>query len=356
MSAQLGATVPAGTSQLVMELNTPDGRTSGHLFFVGSNSGPETGPSYVTAADCGSSSPTTTAALGAPDMHIVFNVMGTCQAPTPRPATLTNISTRLNVGTADRAMAAGFIVLGNAPKRVLVRGIGPSLSNSGVQNPLSNPELELHDASTLIGRNDDWQTTQVGGVITGDQVADIQNSGVAPSNALESALIGTVAPGSYTAIMQGVGGATGVGIVELYDLDMTNGSILANISTRGYVDSGANVMIGGFVVTGSATKVIVRAIGPSLTQAGVADVLSNPQLELHDATSLLGQNDDWQTTQLGGIITSDQVEQIQNSQLAPTNSAESAIMATLAPGSYTAIVRGVNNTSGNAVVEVYALP
>ena len=203
--------------------------------------------------------------------------------------------------------------------------------------------------------NDDWQTTQIGGVITSDQVAEIQNSGLAPSDPLESAIIATLPPGSYTAIVQGVNGGTGVGIVEVYDLNATSGSLLANISTRGFVQTGDNVMIGGFIVVTQPTRVIIRAIGPSLTQFGVPDALANPQLELHDATSLIGQNDDWQTTQLGGIITSDQVAEIQNSQLAPTNPAESAIIATLQPGSYTAIVRGVNNTTGNALVEVYQL-
>jgi hypothetical protein len=356
VTASLGATVPAGTSQLVMELNTPDGRSTGHLFFVGSNSAPETGPSYVTAGACGSNSPTTTTAAGAPNMHIVFNVVGTCHQPTSRPATLLNISTRLTVGTGDRAMTAGFIVLGNAPKRVLIRGVGPSLAGLGVPNALTNPQLELHDASTIIGRNDDWQTTQVGGVITSDQVAEIQNSGLAPSKVSESALIGTVAPGSYTAIMQGVAGGTGVGIVEVYDLDVGNTSLLANISTRGYVQTGDNVMIGGFIITNQPTRVLIRAIGPSLSNGGVPDVLGNPQLELHDGSSILGRNDDWQTTQLGGIITQDQVAEIQSTHVAPTEITESAIIATLPLGSYTAIVRGVNNTSGNAVVEVYALP
>ena len=199
-----------------------------------------------------------------------------------------------------------------------------------------------------------WQTTQIGGVITSSQVAEIQNSGLAPRDPLESAVIATLAPGSYTAIVQGVNGGTGVGIVEAYDLGATSGSLLANISTRGFVQSGDNVMIGGFIVVTQPTRVIVRAIGPSL-QPGVSDVLANPQLELHDASSLIAQNDDWQATQLGGIITSDQVAEIQKSQLAPTNPAESAIIATLQPGSYTAIVRGVNNTTGNALVEVYAL-
>jgi hypothetical protein len=252
-------------------------------------------------------------------------------------------------------MIAGFIVEGSVPKRVLIRAIGPSLTQFGVPNALANPQLELHDSSSTIGMNDDWQTTQIGGVITSDQVAEIQASGLAPGNSLESALIVSLAPGSYTAIVQGVNSGTGVGSVEVYDLDATSGSLLANISTRGFVQTEANVMIGGFIVVTQPTRVIIRAIGPSLSQFGVPDPLANPQLELHDATSLIGQNDDWQTTQLGGIITSDQVAEIQKSQLAPTNAAEAAIIATLQPGSYTAVVRGVNNTAGNALVEVYAL-
>jgi hypothetical protein len=276
-------------------------------------------------------------------------------SPTPRPATLGNISTRLQVGTGANVLIAGFIVQGSAPKRVLIRAIGPSLTQFGVPNALANPRLELHDISSTIGMNDDWQTTQIGGVITADQVAEIQNSGLAPSDPLESALIATLSPGSYTAIVQGVNNGTGVGSVEVYDLDASSGSFLDNIATRGFVQRGDNAMIGGFIVVTQPTRVIIRAIGPSLSQFGVPDVLANPQLELHDLTSIIGRNDDWQTTQLGGIITSDQVAEIQNSQLAPTSAAESAIIATLPVGSYTAIVRGVNDTTGNALVEVYSL-
>ncbi|MFZ1219325.1 MAG: hypothetical protein WAO00_08525 [Chthoniobacterales bacterium] len=276
--------------------------------------------------------------------------------PTPRPATLGNIATRLQVGTGTNVMIAGFIVQGSSPTRVLIRAAGPSLTQGGVPNVLANPRLELHDSANLLGINDDWQTTQIGGVVTADQVAEIQNSGLAPGNALESALIATLPPGSYTSIVQGGNGGTGIGTVEVYDLGATSGSFLANISTRGVVQTGDNAMIGGFIVVTRPTRVIIRAIGPSLVQFGIPDALANPQLELHDANSLIGQNDNWQTTQIGGVITSDQASEIQNSQLAPGNAAESAIIATLAPGSYTAIVRGVNNATGNGLVEVYALP
>jgi len=252
-------------------------------------------------------------------------------------------------------MIAGFIVQGSSQKTVLIRALGPSLTQFGVPDVLANPQLELHDVNSLIGMNNDWQTTQIGGVITSDQVAEIQNSGLAPSDPLESALIATLPPGNYTAIVRGVNNTTGNGLAEVYDLSPNSGSLLANISTRGFVQTGDNVMIGGFIVVTQPTRVIIRAIGPSLSQFGVPDALANPQLELHDANSLIAQNDDWQTTQIGGIITSDQVAEIQNSHLAPTNPAESAIIATLQPGTYTAIVSGVNNTTGNALVEVYDL-
>ena len=215
VTTPLLATVPAGTSQLVMELFTPDGRGAGKLFFVGSNAAAETGPSYISAPACEISTPTTTAALGSPEMHVVFNVIGTCVAatptPTPRTATLGNISTRLQVGTTDRVMIAGFIVQGATPKRVLIRAPGPSLATSEFRMPLANPQLELHDTNGVIGMNDDWQTTQLGGVITSDQMAEIQNSGLAPIDPFESAMIATLPPGSYTAIVQGADSGTGRG-------------------------------------------------------------------------------------------------------------------------------------------------
>jgi hypothetical protein len=274
--------------------------------------------------------------------------------PTPL-ATLGNISTRLEVGTSDRVMIVGFIVQGSSPKTVLIRGIGPSLTHFGVPNVLANPQLELHNANSLIARNDNWQTTQIGGIITSNQGAEIRNSGLAPSNALESALIATLPPGNYTAIVRGVNNTTGNGLAEVYDLSANSGSLLANLSTRGFVQTGDNVMIGGFIVVTQPTRVIIRAIGPSLTRLGVPTALANPQLELHNANSLIARNDNWQTTQIGGIITSDQVAEIRSTGLAPSNPAESAIIATLQPGTYTAIVRGVNNTTGIALVEVYDL-
>jgi N-acetylneuraminic acid mutarotase len=274
------------------------------------------------------------------------------------PAELGNLSTRAFVQTGDNVMIGGFIVQGTGPKRVIIRAIGPGLTQYGVPNALANPRLELHDAAgTLIGSNDDWQHTIIGGVITRNQVSDIQNSGYAPVNPAESAMIADLPPGNYTAIVRGVNDTTGVGLVEVYDLSADTASILGNLSTRSFVQTGDNVMIGGFIIQGTGAKrVIIRAIGTELTQYGVPDALANPRLELHNETgALIGSNDDWQHTIIGGIITEDQVADIRTSGHAPADPSESAIIADLPPGNYTAIVRGVNDTTGVGLVEVYDL-
>jgi hypothetical protein len=295
-----------------------------------------------------------TLALPAPTKRTYFrlvsldgeDVVGESSVFTAGPSALLNISTRMQVLTGDNVLIAGFIITGNASKEVIVRAIGPSLSNAGVPNALANPVLELHDASgTLIAQNDDWQTTQMSGVITADQGADIQASKVAPAHPNESAIIATLAPGAYTAIVHGAGGTTGVGLAEVFDLSPTADSTLANISSRGLVQTGDNVMIGGFIAGGAGpTKVIVRAIGPSLP---LPSALENPTLELYDGNgSAIAANDDWRSHQESDIIAT---------LVAPTNDAESAIVQTLNPGNYTAIVRGSNETTGVAVVEVYNL-
>ena len=271
---------------------------------------------------------------------------------------LGNISTRSFVQTDADVMIGGFIVQGTEPKTVIMRAIGPELTRFGVPNALADPTLELHNrAGALIASNDNWQTTVIGGIIGSDQVSAIQNSGHAPSQPSESAIVATLPPGNYTAIVRGVNGTTGVALVEVYDLDANIASILGNISTRSLVQTGADVMIGGFIVQGSGPKtVIVRAIGPELTQFGIPNALADPILDVHNSTgTLIASNNDWHTTVIGGVITSDQVSEIQNSGHAPTQPSESAIIATLLPGNYTAIVRGVNNTTGVALVEVYDL-
>jgi len=271
---------------------------------------------------------------------------------------LRNISTRAFVETGDNVLIGGFIIQGSGTKRVIIRAIGPELTQYGVPNPLFNPTLELHDGTgALIASNDNWTHTIIGGIITSNQVRDIINSGYAPSDGRESAIIADLPPGNYTAILRGVDNMTGVALVEVYDLSPGIDSILANISSRSFVLGGDNVMIGGFIVQGTQSKkVIIRAIGPELTQYGVPNALGDPTLELHDRTgALIASNDDWQRTIIGGIITKDQVMDIQNSGHAPTAASESAIIATLPPGNYTAIVRGKNIAVGVALVDVYDL-
>jgi uncharacterized repeat protein (TIGR03803 family) len=259
----------------------------------------------------------------------------------PPPVVPANISTRLHVDTLNNVAIAGFIITGTQPKKVLVRALGPTLSALGVQGALSDTTLELHNqASTLLASNDDWKIPNA---------ATISATGKAPPNDLESAIVMTLTPGSYTAIVKGKNNTTGVGLVEVYDLDQTVNSSFRNISTRGVVQTGANVMIGGFIIQGDQPqKVIVRALGPTLSQFNVPNVLADPILTLTDANgNAIASNDDWQSSQAG---------EIQFSGFAPPNPKEPAIIATRPPGNTTAIVTGKNGTIGNALVEVYTLP
>ena len=283
----------------------------------------------------------------------------TTTPPTPGPR-LSNISTRAFVQTGDNVLIGGFIIQGTQTKRVIIRAIGPELTQYGVPNPLFNPTLELHDRTgALIASNDNWTQTIIGGIITANQVRDIMNSGYAPADGRESAIIADLLPGNYTAILRGVNDMTGVALVEVYDLSANADSILVNISSRAFVQTDANVMIGGFIVQGTQPKkVIIRAIGPELGAPpyNIPNPLADPTLELHDGTgAVIAFNDNWQHTVIGGVITKDQVNDIQNSGHAPTQPSESAIIATLLPGNYTAIVRGKNVIVGIALVEVYDL-
>jgi hypothetical protein len=294
---------------------------------------------------------------GAPHILPEFRGSGTVHVA---PSTLGNISTRAFVQTGDNVMIGGFILEGPYSRQVVIRAIGPGLRRYHVPNTLADPKLELHDgAGRLIASNDNWQDTIIGGIIHFPQGSEIQDRGYAPSQLSESAMIVLLQSGNYTAIVRGVNNTVGVALVEVYDADSDpyNCSVLGNISTRSFVQTGANVMIGGFIVEGGGPKrVIVRAIGPELTQHGVLNPLADPTLELHDATgALIASNDNWMTTILGGIITSDQVQDIRDSGHAPRDPSESAIIATLQPGDYTAIVRGMNSTTGVGLVEVYDL-
>lgn len=260
------------------------------------------------------------------------------------PGRLIQLSTRMQVGTGDNSLIGGFIMRGSAPKRLMIRGIGPS---SGLPDALVNPILELRDsAGALLASNDNW-----GDAPNKQEMID---SGVALSQASESGILTTlpsnVNNASYTTIVRGVNNTTGLGLVEVYDLDSGPGSTLLNISTRGQVGVDPNALIGGFFVGGTESKnILVRAIGPSLGAFGIPNPLADPTLEFFNGQGTkIDENNDWET--------SAKKAQIQASGLAPSNAKESAVLQTLAAGHYTAVVRGANSGTGVGSVEIYQLP
>ena len=266
-------------------------------------------------------------------------------SPPPSPSSsslLTNISTRGWVGTGDSVMIGGFIISGSTAKKVLITAKGPALAQAGVPSVLNDPNLTLHNASGQpILSNDNWGTAA--------NAAEIQAHSARPRHAQEAAILTTLNPGAYTAIVRGAGATTGNALVEVYDLEASNtASRLVNISTRGWVGTGDSVMIGGFIISGStAKKVLITAKGPALTQAGVPSVLNDPNLTLYNASGQpILSNDNWGTAA--------NAAEIQAHSARPRYAQEAAILTTLNPGAYTAIVRGAG-TTGNALVEVYEL-
>jgi hypothetical protein len=243
------------------------------------------------------------------------------------------ISTRMGVLTGDTVPIAGLIVGGSAPKTVVVRARGPSM---GIAGTLANPTMTLVPAAGGPAlTNDDWQTDPNAGLL--------QASGFAPGNAQESAIYASLNPGAYTAIVSGVGGSTGIAIVELYEIDHPEIPMIG-ISTRGLVQTGDSVMIAGFIIQGDAPQtVVVRARGPSM---GIAGALADPTLTLVPAAGgPTLTNDDWGTAANAGALAA--------SGFAPGNAKEAALLVTLNPGAYTAIVSGSGGTTGVAIVEVY---
>jgi hypothetical protein len=227
---------------------------------------------------------------------------------------------------------------------VIIRGIGPTLTRFNIVNVLEDPVLELHGPGDFVRMvNNDWKETQE---------VEIQATGIPPTNDLEPAIVATLGPGAYTAIIKGRNDTAGVALVEVYDLNQDADSRLANISTRAFVSTGDDIVIAGFLVStppqaGSEDRVIVRGIGPSLSVGGIPNTLANPTLELHDNNgTLLSSNNDWQDDPV-------QAAEISAAGLAPTNSLESALTATLPPGLYTALLSGLNDGTGVGVVEVY---
>jgi hypothetical protein len=272
--------------------------------------------------------------------------------PTATAGLVGNVSTRLPVGTDDNALIEGFIVQGPAgsTKKMMVRAIGPSLLSFGIGDALANPTLEIHDASgATVATNDNWRTTQQGGLITGDQSAEISGSGVAPGNDLESAIIANLAPGNYTAVVRGLGNTVGTGVVDAYDLSAASPAKLANIATRGLIQPGDKLMIAGFIVQNGPVKAVIRAIGPSLSAFGITNALADTTLQLRDVNgAIVGENDNWQSDP-------QQAQELQSIGLQPSNDLEAALIATIPPGQYTAQVRGKPETTGIGVVQVYFL-
>jgi hypothetical protein len=270
---------------------------------------------------------------------------GVTATPASTPAQAVNLSTRMFVQAGDNAGIGGFIISGSAPKHVLIRVIGPSLTQFGIPNALADPVLELHGSAPFATiNNDNWQDDPV-------QAALILGTGLAPTNNLEAAIDATLNPGAYTAVARGKNNTTGVGLIEVFDLSQAVLAKLANISTRAFINTGDNIVIAGFILGGPPQagndRIVVRGIGPSLTAFGVTNALADPTLELRDSNgAILSQNNDWQSDPA-------QATELSAAGLAPTNSLESGIASTLPPGLYTALLAGFNNATGVGVVEVY---
>jgi hypothetical protein len=260
----------------------------------------------------------------------------------PPTAQLINISTRASVQTGEGVTIAGFILTGTDLKQVVVRGLGPTLTQFGVSGALADPTLQMVDSTgKTIYVNDNWKDTNQAG---------IEATGLAPPNDLESAIRIALQPGNYTAILSGKNNTTGVGLVEVYDITTAAFAELTNVSTRGFVGTDQNVMIGGFITAGGngSTEVVVRGLGPTLTQFGVSGALADPVLNLVDSNgNIVRGNNNWKDTQQAAI---------QATGLAPPNDLEAAILATVAAGRYTAILSGTGGGTGIGLVEIYKLP
>lgn len=263
---------------------------------------------------------------------------------TGKQSCLLNVSARTRVLTSDRVLIGGFIITGTESKKVVLRAIGPSLTNSGLGGGvLNDPTLELHAASgAMIAANDNWQTDP--------GASELIANGLAPKNDREAATVQTLAPGSYSAVVSGRNNFNGIGLIEIYDLTPASNSLLGNLSSRGFVDTGDSALIGGFIVgTGSSGRIAVRALGPSLKNFGISSALADPILELHDSNgAIIRANDSW--------LSDPGATELLAAGLSPGNANEAAILSALAPGSYTAVVRGDGVSSGVALVEAYNLP
>jgi hypothetical protein len=361
---QIGTTLITTGASSVLLINQADARNV--YFLVGSAATLGSGSSFIgnimagTSVTCVGGTTVTgrllavTAAVTLDTNMVTYPGLTVTPTPTPVPtptpgvtppgiSQIINISTRMLVQTVDNVGIGGFIITGSVPKPVIIRAIGPTLAQHGVVGVLADPKLELHGPGAFATvTNNDWRDTQ--------QTA-IQATGIAPTNDLESAIVATLSPGAYTAIVSGNGNTSGIALVEVYDLDQSLDSKLANISTRALVGTNENIIIAGFLISNrtASDRIVARGIGPSLTAGGVPDALADPTLELHDSNgTLLIANNDWQDNTL-------QAAEIIATGLAPSDNREAALAATLPPGLYTALLSGVAGTTGIGVAEIYDL-
>jgi hypothetical protein len=267
----------------------------------------------------------------------------------PTPGLVANVSTRLFVGKDDEALFQGFIVQGpvGSTKKLLIRGLGPFLENFQITGFLANPTLDIFEGGNKVATNDDWRSTQIGGIITADQSQEIAGSGLAPSNEQEAAIIANLAPGNFTAVVRGFGNTTGIGLVDAFDLSAASAAKVVNFSTRGLVQPGNKLLTAGFIIQNGSVRAVIRAIGPSLTGPpfNITNALPDTTLQLRDQNGgLVQENDDWET---------DQKQELEAIGLQPTNPKEAALVRTVPPGQYSAQVRGKPEGTGIGVVEVY---
>jgi len=257
----------------------------------------------------------------------------------PQDATrLINIATRGMVGSGDNVLIGGLVIQGSESKTILIRARGPALAAAGVGGALSDPNIFLFSGPTLIDQNDDWE---------GHPNMNLIPQNLMPSDSRESVMVKTLVPGAYTAIVTGVNGEEGIGLIEVFELSDTGETRLINIATRGFVGTGDSVMIAGLVISGTGfEKVVLRAKGPSLTALGVNGALLDPQLILFSGTTIIDSNDNWQDHPDMSKIPEN---------LRPVDDLESVIYKELAPGAYTAIVIGTANATGVAIVEVFEI-
>ena len=304
--------------------------------------------------------PVTAASAGA--YHVTINDAQGSVTTSPASVTvesaslgrLTNLSVRTPAGTGDQTLTVGFVLTGAPDKDVLIRAIGPTLTEFGVTSTLADPRLQLFSGTTVLSTNDNWAAPAAGNSSVAALTSAFTATGAFAlrNDALDAALLRPMAAGGYTAQITGNAG-TGIALAELYDTAADRGARLVNVSARAQVGTGGSILIAGFTISGNVPKpVLIRAVGPTLGAFNVSGFLINPRLDLYRGSTLVQGNDDWGGT--AALVTA--FGQVSAFALSAASSLDAALLVTLAPGSYTAQVSGVNGTTGVALVEVYEMP